>query len=181
MKNKGFTLIEVTVAMGIFSVVSLLVIGSVLMVLNLKTLTRNTKETQQKLRIAMEMISRDARQSKSPIVSADGKTLTLTFSNTAVQYYIWGDATSPYNLGKRSCLNFDTQAGTCMPGQFEPTGIALLGGLIELDPSSGFTRTKGEPLLYINLNGSIKNISDNPFYTNDFSMETAVFLEQEGK
>jgi prepilin-type N-terminal cleavage/methylation domain-containing protein len=179
MKNKGFTLIEITVAMGIFSVVSLLVIGSVLMVLNLKTLTRNTKETQQKLRIAIEMISRDARQSKSPELSADGKTLTLNFSNTAVRYYIWGDATNPYNLGKKSCLTFDTTAGTCTT--FEPTGIALLGGLIELDPSSGFERTKGEPLLYINFKGLIKNISDNQFYTNDFNLETAVFLEQEGK
>ncbi|MDD3481152.1 MAG: prepilin-type N-terminal cleavage/methylation domain-containing protein, partial [Patescibacteria group bacterium] len=77
--KKGFSLVEIVVAMGIFIVVMTLAVGAFVTVSRMKGLTSTMKESQQKVRIAMEMMTRLARQAEKVSVSLDGNTLDLYF------------------------------------------------------------------------------------------------------
>lgn len=62
MSKRGFTLIELVVAMGIFAVLAVLLTGAYVTVMRMKDFTKTERDTQQKLRVAEEIITRLARQ-----------------------------------------------------------------------------------------------------------------------
>ena len=61
-QKKGMTLVELLVAMTIFTTATTIAIGSFVAVSRIRMVTLNMKETQQKVRITLEMINRYARQ-----------------------------------------------------------------------------------------------------------------------
>jgi prepilin-type N-terminal cleavage/methylation domain-containing protein len=62
MSKRGVTLVEIMVSMGLFAVLASIIVGAFVMTLNMKTLVTNMKESQQKTRMALEILSRLARQ-----------------------------------------------------------------------------------------------------------------------
>ena len=80
MKTKGTTLVELVVAMGIFTILSTMAVGAFVTVSRMKTMSASMRETQQKTRVAMETISRLARQADTVLVTDD--TIQMFFNTT---------------------------------------------------------------------------------------------------
>ena len=78
--KKGFSLLEVVVAMGIFTIIATLVVGAFVMISQMRVLVSITRENQQKTRVAMEMITRLSRQADKVFIQDEGKTLILRFN-----------------------------------------------------------------------------------------------------
>ena len=194
-KKKGMTLIELMVAMTIFSVILLVAVGAFISMNNLRAVALNAKESQQKLRMAIEMISRYSRQAEKIIMSGE---------NDA--NYGYSDVEMFFNLGKPTSygekFSVDRTSGNqallyyectplnalyeCTNGWGTPTN--LLGGDVKLDAKSGFKKNEVvtlndssvkvvavPPSLSIKLIGAINNV--NQFYKNDFDIDTRVILE----
>lgn len=79
MKKKGMTLIELIVAMTLFVVVSTIAVGGFISISRARILIGNMKDSQQKIRIANEMIIRYAREAQAVLIEDSGKTLKLSF------------------------------------------------------------------------------------------------------
>lgn len=183
--RKGMTLIEVIVALGIFSVIATVAVGAFILVLNLKALTSTTKETQQKLRTAIEIISRLSRQANEvPTPTLSGKELVLYFDNpggrlgTRFKIETFGGKNT---LTQADCTDWDTTNGTnCSTWA---TQKDLLEGPITLDSSSRFeisgtnvALTTAPPSLSIILNGTI-SVNSNAYYSNTFNIDNKVIFE----
>lgn len=185
MTKKGMTIVEIIVSMAIFMVVVTLVVGAFVTVVRMKALTSNMKESQQKARIAMELVTRLARQAeKVQITGTD--TLDLYFnidaSNPqATRFEIAPRAagTTDYTLDMYDCTNFSA-------AQCTKWGAAtdLLGGVYNLDPTkSYFQRTLGgsinviPPLLAVVFDGKITGLNGSGYYSDSFKINTEVMLE----
>lgn len=179
--KRGVTLIELVVAMGIFLVVVTVAVGAFVTVSRMKALTSTMKEATQKTRIASEMITRLARQGDKVMVQNQGKSLEI--------YYNTGIDASFY--GYRFFLNNgDLSYAECpigspaisLPGyvcNWSNLGSSTLsGGVLVFDDTSVFQKTGTIPSrLNVDLAGKIQAISSNPYYSNDFTIKTAVILE----
>lgn len=174
-QKKGVTLIEVMVAMGIFTVIAAMAIAVFVSVLNLKTMSSNMKESQQKLRITLEMVTRLARQANKIIVSDDKKTVFIYYNYpaSATKFEITG--TSP----NMSLMMADCEAATLVGrncGLWRPQ--TLISNPVRLDSNSRF-----EKEIFADKSGLIVKLSgliDGTGLTNDtFSIETEVVLENE--
>lgn len=200
MRKKGITLIEVMVSMGLFAVLATIIIGAFVMILNMKTLVNNMKESQQKTRMALEIISRLARQTNRPEIS-DTTGMgdpTNGIGNVVIFYFPQQPPAVPPDPPEPPATKFTI--GTIVPGAkvtlysqeciawtsgtCNPTGWTspneLLGGLISLEQTyfvlSG-TPPANPPTLSIILNGSINGINTNPYYSNDFKIDNKVIME----
>lgn len=199
MNKRGITLIEVVVAMGLFAVISTIIVGAFVMVLNMKALTSTMKETQQRLRTTIEATSRLARQAKSvKVTNLDGEIKTsgnvveLVFdNNTATKFSVRPAedfaSTQRYTLYSEDCVTYETN--TCVSGWANEND--MLAGNISLNPTPGpdedealdqdkvFTKFTGSvgitPTLSIKLFGKIDN--NNSYYSNDFKIDNVVILE----
>jgi type II secretory pathway pseudopilin PulG len=189
MKKKGATLVEVVVAMGLFAILATVIVGAFVVVLNMKALTSTMKETQQKLRMALEITSRLGRQAKNikvlngnqPSTTGVGDTLELYFENNQATKFVIGRVN---NLGKRTLYTQDciTVNDYCSSWS-QPND--LLGGEITLvDPLNGVQNRSefaadvsagNTPTLTLRLYGRIDNA--NTYYSNDFNIENVIILE----
>jgi len=79
MRKRGLTLIELMVAMTIFVTVMTLSVGGFVAISKSRATIGTMKETQQKVRIANEMIVRYAKQADYVKISTAGDTLDLYF------------------------------------------------------------------------------------------------------
>ncbi|OGF74441.1 hypothetical protein A3J56_00390 [Candidatus Giovannonibacteria bacterium RIFCSPHIGHO2_02_FULL_46_20] len=61
MKNRGFTLIEMTVAVGVFAILASLSVGSLLMLTSAQKKAATLQSVQDNLRFALEVMTKDAR------------------------------------------------------------------------------------------------------------------------
>jgi type II secretory pathway pseudopilin PulG len=185
MNKKGMTLIEVLVASTVFMILISLVVGSFISFSNMKSLSTKMRNSQEKLRVALDMISRNSRQASDVnIITTNGeKRLVLMNTDTdgnietGSQFIIEApDANGLSNLyylecSSTACNNFSTLSKT--------TGQNLLGGDIKLIyATSGFSRSfavSSSPYLDIILNGS-NGSSSNNYYNDNFSIETGVVI-----
>lgn len=190
MNRKGMTIIEIVVAMAIFMVVVTLVIGAFVTVVRMKTLTSTMKESQQKTRIAVEMISRLSRQAER--INLSGATtpkriLELYFNiddaakRSGIKFEIeQTGATSDYELYMTDCITFATD-GSCASTGWNTIRTNLLGGTYTLNGASGFLLNPSTPIppsLQIIFDGKIRGLSPtNMYYSDDFKVETEVLLE----
>ncbi|MDD5693269.1 MAG: prepilin-type N-terminal cleavage/methylation domain-containing protein [Patescibacteria group bacterium] len=89
--KKGFTLVELMVAMSIFVIVTTLAVGGFVAVNNLKALAMTQKETQQKIRISLELLTRYAKQAEFVKVSSttayDESATAKGVSGNIVEFY----------------------------------------------------------------------------------------------
>ena len=184
MKKKGFTLIELVVAMGIFTVLSTIVVGAYVVVINLRGMTKSMNESQQKLRMTLEQISRLARQADQAKVTSSGRVLDLYFnggtsSGSAYRYEVTG--ADPYGLGKRECASFTDPSTNRTCDSWTPTvtqpPVDMLGSLLTLNNNSVFSiNSSVTPMtLLINLDGEV-DFSNN-YYDNKFNLESEIILE----
>lgn len=191
MNKKGITLIEVMVAMGLFAILSTLIVGAFVVVLNMKALTSTMKETQQKLRTSLELISRLGRQADR--VEIYNSSNQMAERGQVVDLYFASDGTNPsatrfkiapttktgetnvFSLYMQECQTFTSKDCTA----WDPSENDLLDGRLTLDANSIFELTVTEPgnppTLSIILNGQITNL--NKYYQNEFSLENKVILE----
>ena len=200
--KKGMTLVELMVAMSIFSILLLVAVGAFISMNNLRAVALNARESQQKLRLAIEMISRYSRQAEKVIIGGTGSLsdhdpsgvnssdLSMYFNLEGTPKGVKFVATSSGQLTFFQCVmtptfpNFDcTNWGA---------GSNLLSGDVKMvwdaAPYSGFRKNKVvslkdsttrsvamPPSLSIKLAGKIVNNKD--FYNNDFNIDTRVILE----
>jgi type II secretory pathway component PulJ len=188
-KIRGISLIELVVAMGIFMVISTIAVGAFVTAVRMKSLTSTMKESQQKIRIAMEMITRLSRQANR-VESTDGKILYLYYTNTsgtsATRFSLvtitknLPGPTSVYELRLSDCA-LVTETACSGAGWANDTN--LLGDTIYLDTANTKFEKKMQgsiPTLQIILNGKITGMpsnSQNTYYNDQLSITTSVLLE----
>lgn len=174
MKKRGVTLIELIVAMTIFLVIITIAVGAFVTVSRMKALTSTMKESQQKTRIALEMISRLSRQAQKIVVKDSGDTLELYFDiksthPTGVRFKII-DSGLEYGTcsGSLNCISWEDQKNI-----YE--GVILLN---EGDRDSKFIKVGSvPPTLSIELYGKIGNIDTNVYYSDEININTTIILE----
>lgn len=178
MRKKGLTLIELIVAMTIFVTVMTLCIGGFVAISKARALIGSMKETQQKVRVANEMIIRYAKQAEQ-IVAVNNKTIELYFdvtgAETAKKFAV---SSEPENdLLYYECNHFT--AKVC--DNWQPAeGNSLLGGKtkgIYLYNTDVFAVSPNAPSV-LNITLNIRN--EVPGYasvSNDMSVQNAVILE----
>lgn len=191
-KKKGITLVELIVAMAIFATVATMAVGSFVTVSRMMTLTNNMKNTQQKLRVAIEMISRLARQAPVVLVykdATDGSSRAEMFFSlpgeaplAASKFEIKDiggdpDTHSLYYAECRAGTISVTPTTTC--GTWEASSD-LLSGTLRLNSTSGFVKTGTiPPRLTVTLNGlTSAAVSNNPYYIDTMNIVNDIVLEQ---
>lgn len=99
LNNKsGFTLLEILIALFIFSIVSLMLVGGLHTVINAQTGTETKAERLRELQMTLLVMSRDIEQAVNrPIVNADGKEEAAFVGNeNNFQFTHLGYANTPY-------------------------------------------------------------------------------------
>ena len=200
--KKAMTLIELMVSMAIFSAVLLVAVGAFISINNLRAVALSARESQQKLRMAIEMISRYSRQADKVITG--GSCDANKNCSEAMMFFNLADATSRYGVKfSISPTGYPDQLHyyECIPSSPTDecssswgTGKNLLGNDVVLVTGSGFQKNAdvvlretasplttsqkniaNPPTLSIKLNGSMPN--GNSFYQNDFDIDTRVIME----
>lgn len=173
IKKKGTTLIEIIVAMTIFLVVVTIAVGAFVTVSRMKALTSTMKNTQQKTRIAIEMLSRLSRQAEKATVSPDGNNLTLYFdikgSNPdAVKFALEDNTLNYYSCNLMNGIDCSTWDS--------PTD--LFGTDIVIDASLSSFKKIGSipPLLDISITNETAE-QENPYYEDRIDIDTTIILE----
>lgn len=86
MKKQGTTLIELIISMAIFLVIVNICVGAFIATLNLKNMTTNERESQQKFKIATEMVEKMGRQAVK-VVLPNPYTNFVNGSDRAQMYF----------------------------------------------------------------------------------------------
>lgn len=74
MRNAGFTLLEILIALFIFTILSTILVGALRNMMDAQTATEHKAERLRHLQFALLMISRDVEQAiDRPVYAADGK------------------------------------------------------------------------------------------------------------
>jgi prepilin-type N-terminal cleavage/methylation domain-containing protein len=113
MKRRGMTLIELMVAMTIFVTVMTLAIGGFIAISRSRILVGNMKDSQQKIRIANEMIIRYAKQAEYvKLADQGGSLLELYFDSgtvnaSAKKFLVSEIETGKYDLVYSECKTFN--------------------------------------------------------------------------
>jgi len=132
MEKRGMTLIELMVAVSIFIIVMTLAIGGFIAISRSRILIGNQKDTQQKVRIADEMIVRYSKQANYVKLASDGSSLELYFDisssqPTAKKFSLKALTIDTYDLIYSECNN--VVAGTLVcPNNTWTSEASLLGG-----------------------------------------------------
>jgi prepilin-type N-terminal cleavage/methylation domain-containing protein len=171
--KKGVTLLELVVSMAIFLVVMTIAVGAFVAVSRMKGLTSTMKESQQKTRIVMEMVTRLARQADKVIVSSDGKDMQLYFGTknpataNGVRLFITSSGVLNYYecpIHSVNCINWGT-------------ADELYKG-ITLQNTSRFTKNGTiPPTLNVELYGKIGGVGTSPYYSDEINLNTTIILE----
>lgn len=183
--KKGFTLVELMVSSGIFVIVISLAVSGFLLISKMKILSTNMVESQQKVRIALEMISRLSFQAQKMQLSAfdasADQTLELYFNTkndnvTGARFVITTNGkltfeectTSNINTDNLSCNNWG-QANN------------LLGNKVVLSRTSPriskFTKPATIPAtIQVELYGNIAEVIGNPYYNDVFDISTNILM-----
>lgn len=104
MKNNGFTLLEILIALFIFTIISFMLVFALHQVINAQADTESKAERLRLLQMALLIFSRDIEQAVNrPIVNADGKDEETFIGNTqGLQFTHAGYANSPGTLAHSS-------------------------------------------------------------------------------
>ncbi len=118
--NSGFTLMEMVVAVGIFSILSLMLAGIFLSASNMEKNTANSQRLQNDGRYILEKIAREirGRELEAPIFSTSspvfsflpdefGNKISICFNSSTqvIRYYI-GDDSQTYIDTRKNCEDY---------------------------------------------------------------------------
>jgi prepilin-type N-terminal cleavage/methylation domain-containing protein len=178
--KKGFTLIELVVAMAIFAIITTLAIGAFVSISKMKSLTSTMKETQQKTRIALEMMSRLAKQAEIVEVSSSGYSMDLYYNvkdlakTTGAKFEIAGTKLNYYTCsGSLSC----SSEGRWSTGTELYRGIVIEQDILNNRNSQFIKKGTVPPQLQILLYGRIGGVTESSFYSDKIDLNTTVILE----
>ena len=186
ISKKGTTLVELIVAMAIFTVVSSLAISSFITVMRMKELGTNMKNSQQKARVALEQITRLARQADKVEITTSGGNYALKLyflastTKSAVKFSFystnWANATNPNGtIYYYPCPSIVNNACSDATGDWNDysAGQDLFGGQGILKLYNATVVNKFEiddvlpPTLNISINGKIPGGSNNAFFSDN--------------
>ena len=110
MQKRGMTLVELIVAISIFIIVMTLGVGGFVTVIRSRILIGNMKDSQQKIRIANEMIIRNAKQAQYVKLDSSGQTLELYFdidkpTNSSIKFETRLLGAGKYDLLYSKCVS----------------------------------------------------------------------------
>jgi prepilin-type N-terminal cleavage/methylation domain-containing protein len=206
MKKKGFTLVELLVAMSIFVMVLTMAVGAFVTISRFKTMASNMKESQQKIRVAEELIARLSRQAQS-VSLTDSKTLLLGFNikgldpvngntgdpdykPTYMKFVLTSDGSGQlFFYPEEMCQTFDVSDiknpyCAVLPSFSAANAVSLLGGTnsggkIKLDENiSKFTEDPTiPPVLNVVLKGNINDTILASDQSSTIKIDTKVVLE----
>lgn len=185
--KRGYTIIELLVAMGIFSVLATLIVGAFVTVSRVKGLALTMRESQQKIRMVSEAIARSAKE-------ANGQLLLTSNGNggySQVNLYYSGDSTHVPPLPPKykkfiidsgtitqyDCDNYDPATRNCTSGEKPQQLLSESTTQVEISDNSGFSidNSKQTPVLKIDLTGKINGLA--PYYNDTFQIINSVALE----
>ena len=154
MIKKGFTLIELVVAMTIFITVMTLAIGGFITILRSRMIIGNMKDSQQKIRVVSESISRFAKEAEyvqiptgaGRSIPIDGDTLVMYFdSYTVAKKFKLVPLSTPidgqYDLQSFDCVTFTSNVCTTWG-----TGTSLLGTKVRMISDTVSPPTTAKPV-----------------------------------
>jgi len=202
--KKGMTIIELMVAMGIFTVVTTLAVGSFVAVSRMRMFALNLKESQQKIRIVTEMVSRYAKQADTVTLDPTGKSIDLYFKSDTVnppsvnqayasRFEIYNSGANGYQIRYYECRP-TSLIPQCLDGMVPEEGVDLFSGNMRLDESSAFGLNNNNndklkedenavppafmPSLDILLISKLNEREGFPYYNSDyFEIKTKIILE----
>lgn len=164
--KKGMTIIEIMVGMTIFLVVVTLAVGAFVSVSRMRALTNTMKESQLKMRIANEMLSRHLKEANAVEVIND-KTLIVKYIDNydfVAEFKILADGKLNY------CERTNTTSCTKEVNLFS-------GGQMKLDSESRFSKIGTiPPAVEYKLIG-ITDVVGNIYYSDKFTISNKVILE----
>ncbi len=180
MERKGVTLIELVVSMGLFAIIATLTISAYVTISNMKALTSATRESQQKLRIATETISRLSKQADVVTLDTTGHDLRLYFNTktttpTGVRFYI-DTATETIMYYNRCETAIQPNDISC---SLWTEDTDMFTGSVRVRPTTAFSRIndRGLPTLNLQIYGYFPFVADKPYYKRDFELTTTTILE----
>jgi len=188
-KKKGMTLVELMVSMAIFTVVTSLAIGAFVTILNMRVMAGNMKNTQQKVRVAVETITRIAKQAEKVEKTGPSKYQTLTL------YFNLSDAPTAVRFSTKWVIDHeDVLYSRCDNIILDPISGYICGtsdanwevplDLFEGEDAIKVTDAEFDientypPKLMFTLTGEIlpHNISK-AYYNDEINIETKIILE----
>lgn len=183
MKKKGLTLIELIVAMTLFVVVATLAIGGFVSITKVKILVSSMKNSQQKIRIANEMITRYAKQAEAISLDPSGNWIEMYFdvgdTNDSARKFVLSGSSS-YDLLYYECASASLTQTTCSNWG---TGTSLLGssvgsgGTVSIANSGIFSLNANYPSV-LNVMMTVQSAMPNfSYFNNSITIENAVIME----
>lgn len=169
---RGYTLLEMIVSVGIFSIVMLIVTGAYLTLISLDRKARATNQLVSNLSFAIESMTRSIRTGSTYSCNGAGNGTCSRFSFVDSQ-----GRTVTYLLKSDGSIGQCT-SGTCV----DATAIALTDPKITLSALTFYVRGVGtsdtiEPQVTISLRGTLES---DPGKTTDFAIQSSAtqrFLE----
>ena len=181
-KNKGSTLLEILVAMTIFSLVMTLAVAAFLNIMRTKSFTSTMKNTQYKVRIATEIVnrlSREANRVKASRVEG-GHFMELFYENpsttelSALRFEITADG----YLMLYECAN-TTSLNICDGNNWiNPINIIGEDYVVSLDESYFIMRGGIDSVVEFGVSVASRNSEDvSDYYSDKISVTTSSVLE----
>ncbi len=204
--RSGFTLIEMVVSLGLFAILGVLVIVSYVSYANIQAKAVAMKNSQQKLRVAIDQIEKQVKEAKTVTISDDHKTLSLTFDQpgtyAAARYVISKIDDTYASLSYSECNLSSYLAGVYVPcdgtvgsdinsapseDMLAITGNGTSQASVKLvDANSSFSWNSPQNVAgsNYNLDASISialdatiNYAANSFYQDNFKLDTIVSVK----
>jgi len=177
-QNKsGFTLIELIVSMGIFLIVLSMGVGAFTAITRLKAVSSNIRDSQQKMRVATDMINRYSRQADSiDVTSSPSQSVVLYFKPgavgvSAIKYQVSGTVPNQ-DLRAYACSAYNGSFTTCTAWS---TGVSLLSNNMKIGNTDNFSLSGAGKLVVLTtrLTGDINGTSGGVYsYPFDISLES---------
>jgi general secretion pathway protein J len=105
LRNKGFTLLEILIALFVFSIISLIMVSALHTALNTQTVTEKNAERFSQLEITFNLVSRDMEQIiDRPIVNAKGSTEAALIGTSTDISFTHAGLANPFGELTRSTL-----------------------------------------------------------------------------
>lgn len=197
-KSAGFTLIELMVSMGLFTILSTIVIMSFVSFANIQARTAAMRDSQQKVRMALDQMTRQIKEASTIVIDDANQRITLTFKedpyaqaryeinvnqlrysecNITASTDIYKQCSDTYKLTTGGFLFQDMLASNVANG----SGRILLqtGSTIEWNSPKNSTGDQNNmaPSVHIKLVGKI-DYGGNQNYNDDFTLDTVIALEE---
>lgn len=135
-EEKGITLVELIVAMGIFLVVVTIAVGAFVSLIRLQSQSENMTSVQQNGRIALEQVTRLGRQAESVNILGSGDLEALGFSISGTKICFGED-----NGRLKKYDDYNIAGSTCSGNAFTLTGEDVNVTKFNFDTVSGIPST----------------------------------------